>query len=134
MKEEKIVIYTNNKCSACKELKTALKEEKIKFIEKDIDNHEKEWNKVQSITHMSTTPTILFKNSYFVPERDFNHHSQVIGIIKYYVELDLNNNNIMLERMKTLNYSIATAFGSIDRAIRAINTKLGEGTCQQEHK
>jgi len=126
MKEEKAVIYTNNKCGVCKDLKISLKKEKIKFTEKDIENHIEEWSKVQSITHMSATPTILFKNSYFVPERDFQHFEHVVGIIKNYIEPDLNSSDVVLERIKTLNYNIAAAFKSIDRAIRSINTKLKE--------
>tara|TARA_Y100000310_G_C20176418_1_gene576032 strand:+ start:17 stop:418 length:402 start_codon:yes stop_codon:yes gene_type:complete len=126
MKEKETIIYTNNKCDVCKDLKISLKKEKIKFTEKDIENHREEWNKVQSITHMGATPTILFAGSYFVPERDFQHFEHVVGIIKNYIKPDLNSSDVALERIKTLNYSIAAAFRSIDRAIRSINTKLGE--------
>ena len=126
MKEKEIVIYTNSECDVCKDLKISLKKEKIKFTEKDIKNHVKEWNKVQSTIHMGTTPTILFAGSYFVPERDFQHFEHAIGIIKNYVAPDLNSSEVTLERIKTLNYSIAAAFRSIDRAIRSINTKLKE--------
>ena len=128
--KEKITIYTNNNCDRCKDLKDTLKKEKIEFTEKDIENHKKEWSEIQSTTHMSMTPTILFKGSYFMPERDFQSNEHVVGIFNNYEKPVLNNYNILLERMKTLNFNIAFAFRSLDQILRDVNEKLGEN----EHK
>ena len=128
--KEKITIYTNNNCDRCKDLKDTLKKEKIEFTEKDVENHKKEWSEIQSTTHMSMTPTILFKDNYFIPERDFQSNEHVIGIFNNYEKPVLNNYDILLERMKTLNFNIAFAFRSLDQILRDVNEKLGEN----EHK
>ena len=123
--KEKVIVYTKENCSYCKELKDVFKDEKIKFTEVSTTDYEKVWNKVQSVTHMSAIPTILFKDSYFIPERDFNHPNQVVQILNSYEKPDLNSNDIMLERMKTLNFNIAFALKTLDRVIKNINGKLG---------
>ena len=128
--KEKITIYTNNNCDRCKDIKDTLKKEKIDFIEKNIENYKKEWSEIQSATHMSMTPTILFKDNYFIPERAFQSIEHVVEIFNNYEKPDLNNYDILLERMKTLNFNIAFAFRSLDQILRDVNEKLGEN----EHK
>ena len=123
--KEKIIIYTNKNCGYCKELKNTFKDKGIEFTEVLTTDYEKEWNKVQSITHMSATPTILFKGSYFIPERDFNHPGQAVQILNSYEKPDLDSGDVMLERMKTLNYNIVFALSTLDRVIKNINGKLG---------
>jgi glutaredoxin len=122
--KEKIIIYTNENCGYCKELKDILKDKEIEFTEIVTTDYERQWNKVQAITHMSTTPTILFKDSYFIPERDFNHPGQAVQILNSYEKPDLNSGDVMLERMKTLNYNIVFALSTLDRVIKNINGKL----------
>tara|TARA_R100000049_G_C1865793_1_gene27484 strand:+ start:133 stop:531 length:399 start_codon:yes stop_codon:yes gene_type:complete len=124
--KEKITIYTNDSCDRCKDLKDTLKKEKIEFMEKNIESHKKEWSKIQSATHISMTPTIFFKGSYFIPERDFQSNEHVVEIFNNYEKPDLDNYDILLERMKTLNFNIAFAFRSLDQILRDVNEKLGE--------
>ena len=50
----------------------------------------------------------------------------LVNILKNYTPLSLNfsNERQALERVKTLNYNIVTAFGRLDQLLRQIETKL----------
>ena len=122
--KEKITIYTNDSCDRCKDLKDTLKKEKIKFTEKNIENHKKEWNQIQAITYITSSPTILFKDNYFVADRDFQSSEQVIEIFNNYEKPNLSDCGLLLERMKTLNYNIAFTFRTLDQILRNIDKKL----------
>ena len=125
MKEKEIVIYTNSECNTCKEIKSTLKKEKIKFIEKEVTEWKEDWDTIQSTTYLASLPTILFKDTYFVSDRDFKNPAQVVQILNNYENPSLNNNNnIMLERMKTLNYNINFALNALDGLLRNIENKL----------
>ena len=46
MKKDKIVIYTNENCPYCKQIKEKLEETNIKFTNKLTTEHTKEWEKI----------------------------------------------------------------------------------------
>ena len=122
----KIIIYTQEKCGYCKVVKDALNKENIKFEEKLINEHLDEWQKINSLTNMPTTPTIHYKENYFVAGRDFPSPEVLINILK-----NFNGNNDVslfkvLENIKTLNYNMATAFGRLDQLLRQIEQKVNK--------
>ena len=122
---EGIEIYTNETCKYCEQVKKALKEKDIEFIEKSTKKYNKKWNEIMNAIHIGTTPTILFKNCYFVPDRDFQNPQQLINLLSSYEKPILNSNDLVIERMKTLNYNIINALQDIDRILKDINRKLG---------
>ena len=123
--ENKIVIYSNDTCKYCEQVKKVLKEKNVEFIEKSIKKYNKEWGGIMNAIHIGVTPTILFKNCYFVPGRDFQNPQQLIDQIKNFEKPILDSNDLILERMKTLNYNIVNALQNIDKVIKDINRKLG---------
>ena len=122
--KEKIIVYTNSNCSNCKQLKDILEQKNIDFVEKVTDNFKEEWNQVMYAIGVGITPTVLFKNTYFVPGRDFNNPNQVVEMLNYFEKPTLDNDILILERIKTLNYNIATTLTDLDRVIKNINNKL----------
>ena len=128
---EKIIVYAQNTCGYCNTVKEELTKNNIEFEVKLIDEFKDEWDKVTSLTNVPTTPTIYYKNNYFIPQRDFGNPQMLINLLKEFKESEfslLYRNN---EAIKTLNYNIATAFQRMDGVLRQIENKLN--TEKNEH-
>ena len=128
---KKITIYTNETCPYCVQVKENLTKEKLKFKEKDIVKAEKEWREIVSLTGLPTVPTILYDEEYLVAGRDFQNPQQIINILQNFKSSSYSDARKTLERMKTLNFHINTAFGRIDQLLRQIETNTKK---EDEHK
>jgi len=123
MKE--ITIYTSKTCGYCKKLKEFFNSKDIKFTEKNNEDYQSDWIKIQRLTGLSTWPTTVQGNNYYIPGRDYNNPEQLLSLLnndhteEFSVELRSE------QAMKTLIYSINQGFG---RLITEIN-KL-----KDEHK
>jgi glutaredoxin len=126
MKKEKIVIYTNEACPYCKRIKEELNNNKIEFEEKLTKDYMKEWMDVVSLTGAPTVPTIVYKNNYFVPSRDFQNEKHLIDILNNFQESSHEVSFRILESIKTLTHSMGMAFGRTDQILRQIETKLNK--------
>ena len=123
---EKITIYTQGNCGYCKTVKDALNRENIEFEEKLINEHLDEWQKINSLTNMPTTPTIHYKENYFVAGRDFGNAENLINIIKSYKQSEFQMPFQVLEKVKTMNYNMATAFSRLDQLLRQVEQKINK--------
>ena len=128
---KKIEIYTNETCPYCKQVKEELEKNNIEFTEKLTSNFEQEYKSIVSLTGMPTVPTIKYKDEYFVPGRDFVNAKQLINRLESFESNDYNDSRVTLERIKTLNYNMSTAFGRLDQLLRKIETKINT---EDEHK
>ena len=125
-----ITIYTNSTCGYCRQLKDELNKNNIEFKEKLISEFTVEWQDVVNLTGLSTTPTIKYKEEYFVPGRDYQNPQQLINILQTLPDSSHDYNKRTLERVKTLNYNMSIAFGKLDQLLRQIETKINT----DEHK
>ena len=125
-----ITIYTNSNCGYCKQLKDELNKNDIEFKEKLISEFTVEWQDVVNLTGLPTTPTIKYKEEYFVPGRDYQNPQQLINILQSFPDSSYDYNRRAFERIKTLNYNINMAFGRLDQLLRQIETKINT----DEHK
>ena len=125
-----ITIYTNSTCGYCKQLKDELNKNDIEFKEKLTSEFTVEWQDVVNLTGLPTTPTIKYKEEYFVPGRDYQNPQQLINILQSFPDSSYDYNRRAFERIKTLNYNINMAFGRLDQLLRQIETKLNT----DEHK
>ena len=121
---ENISIYTQNTCGYCKTIKDEFTKNNIEFQEKLTTEHSTEWNNIVGLTGMPTTPTIYYKGNYFVPGRDFGNAENLINIIKNYKQSEFQMPFQVLEKVKTMNYNMATAFQRLDQLLRTIEQKL----------
>ena len=125
-----ITIYTNNNCGYCKQLKDELNKNNIEFKEKLIQDFTVEWQDVVNLTGLPTTPTIKYKEEYFVPGRDYQNPQQLMNILETFPDSSHDYNRRAFERIKTLNYNMSVAFGRLDQLLRQIETKINT----DEHK
>ena len=125
-----ITIYTNNNCGYCKQLKDELTKNNIEFKEILTKDFTVEWQDVVNLTGLPTTPTIKYKEEYFVPGRDYQNPQQLINVLETFNDSPYDKTRRTLERVKTLNYNINMAFGRLDQLLRQIETKINT----DEHK
>ena len=125
-----ITIYTNSTCGYCKQLKDELTKNKIEFKEKLTSELTAEWQDVVNLTGLPTTPTIKYKEEYFVPGRDYQTPQQLVNILKVFNKSSYKDSKRVLERIKTLNYNLNSAFGKLDQLLKQIETKINT----DEHK
>ena len=119
-----IIIYSNEQCPYCKQVKDRLDKENIKYINKFTKDYKKEWDNITNLTGKPQVPTIYFKDNYFVPGRDFGNEDHLINIINNFNTSSFSTERISLERIKTLNYSMNMAFGRLDQTLKQIEDKL----------
>ena len=129
---EKIIIYAQTTCGYCNTVKEELTKNNIEFEVKLIDEFKDEWDKVTSLTNVPTTPTIYYKNNYFIPQRDFGNPQMLINLLKEFKESEFSLPYRNNEAIKTLNYNIAMAFQRMDGVLRQIENKLN--TEKDEHE
>ena len=128
----KIEIYTASTCGYCKQLKDELTKNNIEFEEKLTADFKDEFQDIVSLTGLSTTPTVKYEDEYFVPGRDYGNPQQLINLLETFESSKYDSSRRVLERIKTLNFHMNTAFGRLDQLLIKIETKLNtdehEGT------
>ena len=121
----KIKVYTNSTCGHCAQLKKALQEANIKFIEKEASKNQKEWGLTQMITGLGMFPTVKAGDNYLVPGRDFNTPEQAVQKLQNIEDLDKLSNNVkLLEAFKTLTFSINNGFQRMFQQLNELQIKL----------
>ena len=119
-----MIIYTNETCPYCKQIKEELTKVNIEFEERSTLEFKDEWQNIASLTGIPTVPTVCYKDNYFIPGRDFNGVPHLINMIKEFKPCSFSLETQALEKIKSLNYNISTAFGRVDQLLRKIETKL----------
>jgi len=121
----KIKVYTNSTCGHCAQLKKALQEANIKFIEKEASKNQKEWGLTQMITGLGMFPTVKAGDNYLVPGRDFNTPEQAVQKLQNIEDLDKLSNDVkLLEAFKTLTFSINNGFQRMFQQLNELQIKL----------
>ena len=115
-----------NTCGYCKTIKQELEKNNIEFTEKITNKFPEEWSKVIDLINMPTTPTIYYKDSYFVPARDFSNPQQLINTLKSFKKSKFSESRQALEKIKTLNFNINIAFTKLDQLLKQIEQKINK--------
>jgi glutaredoxin len=121
---KKIIIYTAANCGYCKTLKEELEKNNIEFEERLTGEWKDEWQKINSLTGMPVTPTVCYDGSCFIPSRDFGNPQQLINILKNFKKSEFSESRQVLEKIKTLNSNINTAFGRLDQLLKQVEQKI----------
>ena len=99
MKNLNVVVYTMKGCPFCDQFKEMLVKEGIEFCDRDINEHEKEYDTYSKITENDMIPALLviegedetYESFLYAPDRDYmelteavdiiNNHRKKVGII-----------------------------------------------------
>jgi len=120
----KIRVYTNEVCPYCKQVKKELTKNNIEFEDLLTINNKDNWQAIVNLTGMPTVPTVCFDDQYLVPGRDFSSADSLIKLIQNYKTSNFTTQEITLEKLKTLNYNISTAFNRTNQILTQIENKL----------
>jgi glutaredoxin len=89
------VIFTMKSCPHCQEFKDMLTEEGIDFIDRDIEEHEEEYDMFVEATGNDFVPAFMLvenpesekpNTGLFAPDRDYEDLEQGLGIIREFFE------------------------------------------------
>ena len=136
MKE--ITIYTSKTCGYCKKLKEVFNSNDIKFIEKNNEDFQSDWIKIQKLTTefkdewgeialltgLGSVPTIVSNGNIFQPGRDYGHPAGLINLLQNYKESSYSELRQTLEKLKTLNQNMVHAFQRVYTDLNDIKAKL----------
>jgi len=79
---KKVIIYSQEGCSYCAELKNLLDQNGIEHGVKDIDEHKEDWDVISEHSGVDYVPTVLIVNTedesgrVLAPDRDFDEVSE----------------------------------------------------------
>ena len=127
---EQAIIYANEQCNYCKSIKKTLKDRDINFKIRLTNDFKQEWQEVISLTGMSMLPTISFKGAVFVPGRDFSNPEHLVNILQTYERPLYDDTKNTLEKLKTLNFNIHSAFSRLEKIL----IEIEKNTKKDEHK
>ena len=111
-------------CGYCNTIKEELEKNDIEFENRLTSEWKDEWNDIVSLTNLPTTPTIYYKDSYFIPARDFGTPQQLIEMLKNFKQSKFTESKQVVEKIKTLNYNMSGAFNRMEQLLMKIETKL----------
>ena len=120
---KEVILYTQSTCPYCKQIKEALDQEGVKFVEKEYLEFPNEWQKVSETVQLGVFPTIEVSGEYLVPRRDFQQIPQGVQriIAMANPERVSNSNEVkMLEAFKTLNFNMSTAFQNMSQTLQPL--------------
>ena len=73
---------------------------------------------------MGTVPLVMFDGNYFLPARDFRDEKHLLAILNNIIESKYPLDEMIYQRLITLNYNISVAFNRVDVILKQIETKL----------
>tara|TARA_R110002012_G_scaffold212790_1_gene383861 strand:- start:137 stop:412 length:276 start_codon:yes stop_codon:yes gene_type:complete len=82
-----VLIYSQDSCPYCTELKGLLDNNGIPYRVKDIDKHEKEWDTISKHSGVDYVPTVLLLDkgngvgNVLAPDRDFDEIEECLQLI-----------------------------------------------------
>tara|TARA_B110000495_G_C22773952_1_gene452869 strand:+ start:28 stop:399 length:372 start_codon:yes stop_codon:yes gene_type:complete len=120
----KIIIYTNETCPYCKQIKEELTKNNIEFENMLTNDNRDKWNDIVSLTGIPSVPTIFYSEEYLVPGRDFRSAQHLVEVISNYKTTSFSVEKRTIEMLKTLNYNIGVAFSRTNQILTKIEEKL----------
>ena len=80
-----VIMFTMKGCPHFDNLKKKLTENKISFIEKDVDEHEKIYEKFSKAVKSDFLPAVIIGKKAFIPDRSFKTIDQGAQLIENYL-------------------------------------------------
>lgn len=81
-----VILFSMKGCPYCDDLKNKLEEKKIRFVERDIDEHEILYESFSKKVDSEFLPAVVIGKKAFVPEKSFKTIEQAADIIENYLQ------------------------------------------------
>ena len=123
-KLDEIILYTK-KNPVCENYKKFFIDNKIKFIEKDMDLH----MNVSAAIQTPQVPVIEINDNYLVQGRDFTNPQQFVSAIRHYANPDYiqpSNEVLIRETLKNINHALKQSFQSLNRQLMPVVKVMNE--------
>ena len=82
-----VKMFTMKGCSHCDNLKKQLKENKIDFVELDIDENKKLYDSFSKKVKNEFLPAVLIDKTAFLPDKSFNTIDEAVVQIKTHLQV-----------------------------------------------
>jgi glutaredoxin len=90
MKKVNVIVYTMKGCPFCQDFKKLLEDENIDFVDRDIHEHEQEYDTYSKITGNDMIPALLIiegdeknhKSYLYAPEQNYNELTEALELVK----------------------------------------------------
>ena len=118
-----VILYTQSTCPYCTQMKKAMEDEGIKYVEKEYTKFPKEWAAAVDITQVPVFPTIQIGDDFLATRRDFQQVPQAIQRVIVMANPDrviISNEVKMIEGLKTLNYNMSNAFNQMSTSMKPL--------------
>ena len=116
---DKLQVYTQQGCGACTKIKEVLKQNNIKYKEKDVNGeYEEEFDSLSEIIGVWTTPTLVYNNHILVSGRDFNNYDELPHVLNVYKNLKHDSQFVHFERFKTF---VANTQDALEYIVETLN-------------
>ena len=121
-------IYTNPTCHYCNKIKTALQEAGIEFKEVITTENLDEWNDLIRITGLGMTPTIIYQEDIWLPNRDFRTVEEIIARVKHFEENPMERLSLEDNVKQTFNAvkNISLLLNQMNQTIQTLQQKMNE--------
>ena len=119
-------VYSNPSCHYCKKIKEALDGASIEYEELITSEHMEEWNALLRITGLGVTPTIVFQEEIWLPNRDFRTPEDLIARVSHFIENPMPVLKLE-DRLEQMNNSIkntALLLNQMSQTIQQISTNV----------
>lgn len=81
-----VILFSMKGCPYCDDLKNKLEEKKIRFVERDVDEHEILYESFSKKVDSEFLPAVVIGKKAFVPEKSFKTIEQAADIIENYLQ------------------------------------------------
>ena len=119
-------IYSQPSCHYCNKIKEVLNEANIEYEEIITSENQEEWNELIRITGLGMTPTIVFQNEVWLPNRDFRTPEELVARLNHFKENPMRPLQIE-ERIEQINNAVknlALLLNQMNQTIQKINSQV----------
>mgnify|MGYP005829968943 CR=1 FL=1 len=119
-------LYTNPTCHYCHKIKEVLDGTDIVYEEVVASENTEEWNELTRLVGIGMTPTIVFQDEIWLPNRDFRTPDELVQRIKHFTQFPMKS--LMMEERLDQAYNaiknLTLLLNQMTQTIQTINTNI----------
>ena len=119
-------LYTNPTCHYCNKIKSQLDEAGIEYTEIITSDNVEEWNNLIRITGLGMTPTIVYQEETWMPNRDFRTAEELVARIKHFEQYPMTRLSLedKVEQVNNAVKNITLLLNQMNQQIQGMQQKL----------